>query len=250
MQREGKHITFVPTISFTGKTLKFFVTISRKTIYDELSTKFHLPHNDHAFICHSPSGCMNQEAFLLYLENVLIPGVNVVRFEHGLQGKWACLKLDGFTGHSGEKIEEKMKEAKIRPLWLLPHSSHLTQALDKVTFSVWKARKASVGVIVKENHQADRIMKGLQALCEATNFVTNKKAWERAGWTYDSSVKPRKIILDERKIIGDDRAPEGEAKQEWQTVAKRNKIGKRKAVAQTKGSSPKKTKVTKNKNQL
>ena len=166
----------------------------------------------------------------------------MVRYEHGLEGKWACLKLDGFTGHSGEKIEEKMKEAKIRPLWLLPHSSHLTQALDKVTFSVWKARKASTGVIVKENHQADRIMKGLKALGEATNFVNNVAAWARAGWSFDAN---RKIILDAGIILGDDRAPKGEAKQEHQTVEKRDKIGKRKGVPKTSSSSPKKAKIPK-----
>ena len=64
----------------------------------------------------------------------------------------------------------------------------------------------------------------------ATNFVNNVAAWARAGWSFDAN---RKIILDAGIILGDDRAPKGEAKQEHQTVEKRDKIGKRKVVPKT-----------------
>ena len=239
MKKEARHITFAPTISLTGKTLKTFVIISQKTIYDVLCDVYGLPNNEHAFIVYSASGCMNREAFIFYLDEVLIPGVNEVRNGLGLQGEWACLKLDGFSGHNGDDIDKKMQNAKIKPLWLQAHTSHLTQALDKVTFAAWKSRKASTEILIEENHQADRIIAGLRSLSEATNWVSNIHAFKRAGWTADYKAKPPRILFDERKVLGDDRAPEGEQKQLYQKEKERDKIGKRKSLPQAANSAKK-----------
>ena len=128
--RGGSYITFAPTVSVSGTTLSLMMIIKTLHIASELSSCYCLSDNHWGLIA---SAYMNQERFVVYLEQILWPAVKVQRVKFGLLcDAPALLILDGCLAHSKEMLDN------ISYHFLVPHSSHLMQALDHGVLPVFK----------------------------------------------------------------------------------------------------------------
>jgi len=84
IERGAKHVTCCPTIFLNGDHIKPFVIISAQSIHSELK-EYGFPQTkdkkeqgcdgNHAYVVGSKSAYINSDLFVIYVKNVLIPGV-------------------------------------------------------------------------------------------------------------------------------------------------------------------------------
>ena len=133
------HITFVPTISLGGFALRLMMIVKTQSIASELAAKYGLPDNHWGYVTSSSSAYMNTDLFKVYLKQILVPGIKEHRQLLGLPpNAKALLILDSCLCHSKEELEKLKAEHNIDYHYLVPHSSHLTQALDCGVLGVFK----------------------------------------------------------------------------------------------------------------
>lgn len=221
-ERGAKHVTVCPTIFLPGMKLKPFVIISAKSIHPELK-HYGFPQgadknsgpceSPHAYVVGSSSGYINGALFLIYVQNVLIPGVNHLRHELNLEGKRAGILLDGALAHECPEALELLEKAEIEVIWLPPHSSHLTQPLDLVIFAAWKSLRKHVSIprvyTQKESRRMIQNLEGLYAACSPEKI---KGGFAAAGFTLENPNEVGGIKFDIGVVLGNPRAPASETK--------------------------------------
>ena len=103
--RGESHITFVPTYGITGWSLPTMVILKSKTFVGELADCYGFPSTGHAFITSSSSAYINEELFLAWVDEGLVPGVKArCRFLNLPTDSKALLILDGCHAHIPEKL--------------------------------------------------------------------------------------------------------------------------------------------------
>jgi len=70
---------------------------------------------------------------VIYVKNVLIPGVENLRKLHKLEGERAGLLMDGAYAHEAAEALNLLEQANIKGIGCF-RPSHLTQSLDLVRF--------------------------------------------------------------------------------------------------------------------
>lgn len=191
---------------------------------------------------------MNEELFNIYLDEVFIPGVDNLRKIKNIPTAWAGLAMDQFSGHNSDRIRHKLEANKIKVVWLPPHTSHLTQPLDLVTFGIFKSSKSNRGFEYIENKQARRLMRDLEALDKATAWTTNTNAFWKAGWHVDRDSNPFNLCHHIAKVLEHPRAHESAhkrraAEEKKEATAKRRKLKFGMSAAQLKALNKKLAKV-------
>ncbi|RPB04616.1 DDE-domain-containing protein [Choiromyces venosus 120613-1] len=130
-------VTCIECITPTGKSIPpLFITkgtIFPKSIlpgYEQLveGFKFYLARTDNAFATQATGHEWLRKVFLPYSKPPDVKG----------RMPWRILILDGHASHKGQQFFELCYFNKVVPIWLPPHSSHLLQPLDLVTFGVLK----------------------------------------------------------------------------------------------------------------
>jgi len=161
-----------------GDSLKILIISQQKTVHGELVALTGLPDKSRvAHFVHTSSGYMNRNAFILYLDHCFLPGLTEIREREKLHGRKAILIMDGFDGHKGPEIQERLDKALVEIVWLLPHSTHITQPLDLVTFATFKRNHKRARADYIENKQARRLYLGLDALSAACTNLKNRRAF-------------------------------------------------------------------------
>ncbi|RPA93617.1 DDE-domain-containing protein [Choiromyces venosus 120613-1] len=121
----------------TGKSIPpLFITkgtVFPKSIlpgYEQLveGFKFYLARTDNGFATQATGHEWLRKVFLPYSKPPDVEG----------RMPWRILILDGHASHKGQQFFELCYFNKVIPIWLLPHSSHLLQPLDLLTFGVLK----------------------------------------------------------------------------------------------------------------
>ncbi len=98
----------------------------------------------------------------------------------GYQGH-AVLLLDGFAGHAKAFEKYNLDELGIKLVYLVPHSSHLTQPLDLGIFGIQKIFTQQLRKSVTLSPQTDhirRILVGMEKASVSQNIIS---AFEQAG---------------------------------------------------------------------
>lgn len=207
------HLTLCPTISLAGDSIRPFVIVASKSIYNDLA-EFDLPDGDMAYVVHSSSGYMNEELFVEWIRRVWIRGVEGLRRLHNLPGQPAGLLMDGARSHDSAEIRALFESCNTQVIWLLPHSSHLTQPLDLVIFAAYKARKKTIYVPEDvENKQSRRLMRNLRALAQATDRINIRAAWKKAGFGIDKTKNPPQITFSSNRMLENPVAPMSDVKE-------------------------------------
>jgi hypothetical protein len=160
VHRKVKRATLTACISASGDTLKPFIIIPRGTIDEELyyagytSDKVVFHHHMHSF--------MTKKTFELWMNSIFFPALQEKRKFHRYQGN-AVLILDGFSGHNYDKIEEQCTKNNLTLTFLIPHTSHLCQPLDLLTFASLKKNFNEIKFDKCQTAQSNKIVRLMRA---------------------------------------------------------------------------------------
>jgi hypothetical protein len=197
--------------------------IKTLSVASELSSRYGLPDNHWGLITSSSSAYMNQELFDMYLEQILLPGVKAQCTKFGLPTDApALLILDGCLAHSKEKLD-KLEKENISYHFLVPHSSHLTQALDRGVLSVFKRKMKQGHKSDFENRVSIRIEHGFDAMQQACSVKNIIGSFQRAGITVDFSAEQPAAVMNVRSWLNQDDSPVTDVKID--SFNQRNKKG-------------------------
>ena len=119
---------------------------------------------------------------------------------------------DGFTGHSTNRFKELAAEDNVKIIFLPPHSSHITQALDKYVFALvkkfYRDKTINCNAIVDKNCR--KLYKILCAFESGTNRFAIRKSWKEVGispiWSNDKigiEINGEKIWANYKDTIKD-----------------------------------------------
>jgi hypothetical protein len=112
--------------------------------------------------------------------NVILPYFVATRESLHLQDFAGVLLYDNCSSHIDEGIRQLLVDNNIRLVTFPPHTSHLFQPLDLVTFAAFKREKRKVHVGRPVGLQVWEITKLMKALERATDSTNNRAAFRQA----------------------------------------------------------------------
>ena len=138
VRRETKRSTLLHCICADGTYTKPLLIIPRKTVDSVLLKRLCI---NNTMIKFQEKGYANTDLIRYWFEHVFFPELRRKREEErertGYDGN-AVLILDGFSSHKLALESFDLKEEHLTLVYLVPHSSHLTQPLDLVIFASQK----------------------------------------------------------------------------------------------------------------
>lgn len=198
--RSSKLQTILGCISAAGDVLTPVLIHSRKTI-DQQVYSLGLREGTDVIIRYSESGFINVEIFEDWINNFFIPFVNSTRNELKLQNEEAILLCDNCNSHISRNVKLVLAQNRIKLISFPPHTSHLFQMLDLVTFGVMKHSQSTMKTPFDRGTQADVIYRNLKAFETATLSSNNRAGFLKAGFLYDTTSTPYKIKINENKVM-------------------------------------------------
>ena len=153
--RTSHRCTLMACISLDGSRLTPAIITKHKTVSSQIFTNGYNKQNLKLFT--TKNSFVTGEVFGRWLTEIFIPHVEEVRngFRQRLEhfNERAVLILDGCTSHKMERFQTLLESKNITMLFLVPHSSHLTQPLDLGVFGKLKnimRDEASYSMNIKE----------------------------------------------------------------------------------------------------
>ena len=198
VRRSQKLFTVLPCISLMGKSTIPLIITSRLTEDNDVSSLGMFP-DKHYSLVHSEKGYVTRKIFYNWCEKIFIPFVYITREENNLPPfSKAIIFFDNCSSHKDQKIMDLLAEHNIKVLPFVPHTSHICQMLDLVTFSVFKGQINKFTPELKPYTQAFMINQILHAIQQATIPFNNVSAFRKAGiQTFDSKT----VTFDPSKIM-------------------------------------------------
>jgi hypothetical protein len=160
VHRQCKRATLTACIAADGSSMKPFVILPQETIDEEIfragytRDKVAYFHHVHAF--------MTKAIFERWINTIFIPDLQQRRTRLKYDGP-AILILDQFSGHSYEKFSEQCSANNIIVKYLVPHTSHLCQPLDLVTFALLKRSFNAIKSRQARTMQSNKLIKMMRA---------------------------------------------------------------------------------------
>ena len=179
---EDGHITIIPVSWANGDFSRSMMVVKTKTIERTLAP-YGLPDGEHLLVVGSDSGYVTTELFVKLLDEIFIPSMNDRRMRFKAPNEQGLLIIDGATQHHSPAVTEKLKEANIVLHFLVPHSSHLTQPLDRLFFKLFKGELRKNRVNYSNlSKTSNRILHAVKTLSKTTGWVNGLQSWARAGF--------------------------------------------------------------------
>lgn len=181
VRRSVKRSTVIHCICCDGTYPKPLVIIPRKTLDSVILKKLTC---QNVMIKFQTKGFTNTELMKLWLTEIFFPFVQqkweTENKRSGYTGD-SILILDGCSAHAAALNQFDLSAYHLKIIFLVPHSSHLTQPLDLVTFSIQKLITIRHKIGEKLTNQTDQIrsiIKGIQQASISENIIS---AFESAG---------------------------------------------------------------------
>jgi hypothetical protein len=114
----------------------------------------------------------------------------------------AVLLCDNCAAHVDKDIKVLLTRNSIRLPTFPPHTSHLFQRVDLVTFGVFKREHYDLRVRLPKGCQAWQITKLMIALERATDSCTNRAAFKRAGLVVNPAIFPPVAMVKRDELLG------------------------------------------------
>lgn len=179
-RRYTSRFTIMPCINAIGNSLTPLLITQRKTLdKDFFSSGIIL--GEEIVIKSQKSAFITERILLEWINEVLIPQVQGFREAIKMYESDAVLICDNFVAHTTNSIKKRLAEFKIKLITIVPHSSHLTQPLDLVTFRCFKNTINNNILGKKGITQTQQIRLILDALETSTITHNNQSAFARAG---------------------------------------------------------------------
>ena len=173
--------TMVAAISLNGQFLLPMLVCPVKSLPTDFMTNQIWQGTD-CFLAHSGTGFVNRDTFCFWYEKVFRPHLKQNRDKLGCKDSPAVLICDGFRAHSNEEFKAKAAEDGVRVVFIPPHSSHLTQPLDKYAFAnlkgAYERRSGGEGACDRMGRKIRNIVK---AFYETFIPFTIRSSWEAVG---------------------------------------------------------------------
>jgi hypothetical protein len=134
--------------------------------------------------------------------SVILPYFAATRESLHFQDFTGLLLCDNCSSHINEGIKQLLSDNNSRLVIFPPHTPHLFQSLDLVTFAAFKRAKGEVHVGRPGGSQVLEITKLMRALERATDSTNNHAAFRRAGLTVNLRIFPPVASVDSRKLNG------------------------------------------------
>jgi hypothetical protein len=212
-KRDAGHITFLCAIPSCGEFIRPMIIITRKSIDNDL-LEFGYPNGPGGYVVQSNSGFINKDLFLEWLKVILIPWVEKKRIELNDPNAIAGVILDGCTSHTYSEIFQYGNQNNII-FYLLPaHSSHITQPLDQLIFSLWKNKIKKTKTKKILSKQSERIYIAARSLFEVSTFFNIKSSFSKAGIIIKYDGFQPKITTDIEKLYKTDLSPNEDVNKE------------------------------------
>ena len=199
IKRNEKRVSIVAAISMAGDTLVPMIISHRKTIDKEL-VESGLREGEDYILKYQKSSFIDKEIFSEYVQKILFTYIDEIRKNEIFKNEPAVILCDNCSAHVDDILLKKMKEKNIRFVTFPPHSSHLFQPLDLVTFGVFKIYLKTKNNDISKKSQADIINDIIKALEVATISSNNRSAFKRAGLNINATAKPHRCTIDEEKL--------------------------------------------------
>jgi hypothetical protein len=107
-------------------------------------------------------GFMTKKLFQYWAQRIFFPYVAEKRLQMKYSGN-TILLMDQFSGHQYAEFEEDCRIHRVQTRPLIPHTSHLSQPLDQIIFSVFKQRFGGIHVNRFVTSSSNRIIRILRA---------------------------------------------------------------------------------------
>jgi hypothetical protein len=141
VERRSKRATLTACITADGSALKPLVILSTGSIFGEILEAGYT--EDKVVFLYQNHGFMTKRLFKYWAQNIFFPYVNLKRAQFAYTG-YAILLMDQFSGHEYDIFEEDCIKHHVLTRPLVPHTSHLSQPLDQIIFSIFKQRYSSI----------------------------------------------------------------------------------------------------------
>jgi hypothetical protein len=191
VERQSKRITILAGITLSGATIRPLVVLPRLSFELELAA---LGLTDSAIFAPSKKGYISRDRFEIWIRKGVGPYLDQVRRDVGRPNARALLITDGCSAH--DEIEGICAEFMIDLYRIPPHTSHLLQPLDMLTFGLMKKRFGRNRVDVDDlNKITQNIHKIILSFQLATPSSYNISAFKRAGIVLEAKYEGDHIAL-------------------------------------------------------
>ena len=191
-----KTFTLIATITLDGDRLKPMIVCPVKSLpKDFLSTE--VWNGKDCIIQYSESGFANKSILNKWYDEVLVPQLKQNRGDMGMRAP-AVLLCDGFRAHNDPELLAKAAKDNVRIVFIPPHSSHLTQALDKFAFANMKKEYQLCTGVSSTDRNGKKIKKMLHAYYSSLTPMTVRASWGAVGihLSWDDRGENPNIVVD------------------------------------------------------
>jgi hypothetical protein len=165
-------------IGADGSALKPFVILPRETIDEEIFRIGYTPHK--VIFFHHVHSFMTKRIFEFWMNNVFYPEIVIRRARFNYFGP-IILLLDQFSGHNYPNLEEQCRTHNVIIKYLVPHSSHLCQPLDLITFAELKRQFDQIRCTECRSAQSNKIVRMMRAWTHSVSVDTIVSTFAAAG---------------------------------------------------------------------
>ena len=180
-ERGVHHQTFEVCISASGEHLIPLAIVSEKRCFDIYNSGIRI--GNEINVTYKSSQYMNEELFYQYTQDEIIPYITRKRESLQLPHTKAVLMMDNCSLHCSQRILNLLTENGILCITFPPHTSHIFQMLDLVTFPVMKSVYRTMKHTSNLNPAADSLYRSIAALQTALLPKTVRGAFEKGGFT-------------------------------------------------------------------
>ena len=199
-----KTFTAIVAVSLSGDAMRPMIVCPTMSLSNDfLTTKVRQGHD--CFLVSNESGFCNRRIFKRWYELVMRPEIDRRRKNMSDKNAPFLILCDGFTGHDDPVLREMMAVDNVRLVFIPPHSSHLTQPLDKFVFANLKAAYfAGSPKETSDDRNGRKLLRILDAFHKAMKPATIRRSWDAVGvhvtWGPDGRISG--VLVDGEAVMG------------------------------------------------
>jgi hypothetical protein len=207
--QSSKHALMLVCIAADGTSLKSMMIVQKSTAELELFEVGYTP--DQPRLADRESGFFDGQLFLDWASNIFVPEVLRRRAELAYQGP-SVLLLDDCPTHYLDDFLAVCADVGVLPLFLPPHSSGRTQALDVGIFGIHKrgtSRAFPPDWLTAQSKQICRLLSAWFAISTPPNITSDlKQAGVLAAWSELHNALEVRADVTTAHGLRDNRLPE------------------------------------------
>ncbi|KAA6377727.1 MAG: hypothetical protein EZS28_026746 [Streblomastix strix] len=200
INRSCPHVTGMPCIALQQKSAPPLICLPGKrqlvNAYPPGLTK-----GTDLQVAVTPKSYVNTDTLEKYIDESFIPFIEQRREKMHMPYAPATMLCDNHGPHVADEIQAKLAASNIRLLTVPPHSTHVTQPLDLVTFSAVKGDLPPRKGAHMPKSKIEKVKLMYQVLEKHTTSSTNESAFRKAGYSAVTEKKVQKVKIDESKLI-------------------------------------------------